>query len=1068
MSQTSQNKLPYGMDETVIADATARQRRAADPFSNVWVDASAGSGKTKVLTDRVLCLLLSGAKPEEILCLTYTKAAANEMAGRVRQTLSKWAISDDKALLQMLASLPIKINAETLLKAQKLFYEMLDNPTGLQAQTIHGFCERVLRQFPLEADLPLGFQVIEGSREKELFNQAFEAIAQNEETKDLLITLSQYASDNKLGELIEELIRQRRKLRGCFERYKSQEQLEHCLRKTLKLPELEWTAERLAKETIPTETLQGIYQAYFDGTKVSDKARADKLWQWLQQQDYNAYESVFLTQAGERAKSLYCKDTPLTDQQKDILEQEAERVHQAHSECQAQSVFERSATLLNVSLKACQIYEDLKRQQNVVDYEDLIERSVQLLTSETAVWVRYKLDQRIKHILMDEAQDSSNYHWKLVDALIEEYDRPDEHRSFFVVGDYKQSIYSFQGAAPDLFRQQCEQYRTQYQAINNWQEVGMNISFRSSPTILSFVDKVYNEADARQGVAFGELQHAAAWQAKGGIVERWPLIEKQKVAPPAWTLPGNREQLEDEEYKLCQQIVDNISNWLENNITVDNQPDSPAITAGDILILLRRRGTLSSKLRQSLVEAGIPVMDSDRLKLTDELLIQDLLALASVMLCTPDDYSLACILKSPIFGYSEEQLFQLCHGREGSLWQQMMQTEQREVLRRWRVSALYKTPSAFFTEVLFKDKIQQQFIDRMGESSVDLIRLFMEKVLEFEQQETPTLQGFILWMQQQDEPFKNELVQGDKARIMTVHGSKGLESPVVILADADLAPDTPKILYFCAKRELYLYGKKANEAISAVADTMHEQAYEEYHRLLYVAMTRAENRLCVTGIASSKKSGKSWYDYIAEIMGDHETYHGDNPIVPTLQSKPAIVTKKLTDNVVKPAWLYQDAPPEPVITIKSVTASQEDTTQSVDNRMAAKGTEIHRLLQRLPQLPKDQWASYVPDESMLHMLTNVLEDSRIQWIFSKNSQAEVPVSGYYNAKMFSGRIDRLVVEDDTVHIIDYKTGHPSPNSSNQQHVKQLAAYKSLLQKVYPNHHVKAWVLWTQNIEMVAV
>lgn len=1057
---SAQNETSQNID--IIADATARQQRAADPFYNVWVDASAGSGKTKVLTDRVLCLLLSGAKPEEILCLTYTRAAANEMAGRVRQTLSKWAMADEKTLLQALSALPIAVNAETIQKAKQLFFNILDNPIGLQAQTIHGFCERILRQFPLEANLPLGFQVIEGSREKQLFAKAFEAMAAIEQTRTLLQDLSQHTSDSKLSELIEELVKQRRQLRSCFERYEDHAQLEQCLRKMLSVPEESWTQERLVAATLDPYDLKEMAAAYQESGKASDSTRVAKINSWLQQQDYSVYESLFLTQAGTIQSKLYLKDTPLSDSQKDILEAEAERVFTVSEERLAQTIFENSTALLKVALEACQIYEALKRKQNVVDYEDLIEKCVALLADETAVWVRYKLDQRINHILVDEAQDSSTYHWKLVDALIAEYNNPDAHRSFFVVGDYKQSIYSFQGAAPDLFRKQCEDYRQQYEALGNWREVGMNISFRSAQDILSFVDSVHNQTTAKQGVIFDALQHNAAWQDKKGAIECWPLIEKETVALPAWTLPCDREQPEDAEDKLCKQITCKIANWLSKKTTLDNQPDSPSITAGDILILLRRRGTLSLKLRETLVAAGIPVMDSDRLKLTDEQIVKDLLNLAKVMLCTQDDYSLACLLKSPIFNYSEARLFQLCHGREGGLWQALKQQDDKEILKRWRVTALYKTPYVFFTEVLFHDNIQQRYIDQFGINSVDIIRLFTERILEFEQQELPDLQGFILWMQQQDEPVKNELVRCGKVRVMTVHGSKGLESPIVILADTDATPEPPKILYFCKESQLYLYGKKAHPAIRTVAENMEQHNREEYHRLLYVAMTRAEHRLCITGIAANRKSAQSWYDYVSGLSEPIAVEEKGDPLInvtPPLEILPA--------SHVKPEWFNTMAEPEPVVTAKSVTQDASNDNKDLKTTATLQGIEIHRLLQKLPHLAEEQWPTYVTDPELLESVMKVINNPDTQWIFSKNSQAEVPVLGYYSGELVEGRMDRLVVTDDAVHIIDYKTGTPTRHT-NQRYIKQLLAYKSLIQKVYPTYQVKAWVLWTQNLQMDSI
>jgi len=1059
--------------------AAHAQRLAAHPKHSAWVAASAGSGKTKVLTDRVLNLLLEGCAPERLLCLTFTKAAAAEMANRVRVRLGEWAIASEAdletSLFQLTGAPP---SPEACTRARMLFSLILDAPGGLKIQTIHSFCQSLLKRFPLEAGLSPFFKVATDSEQKALLTHAFYKTMEDPIFQPLCL----HFSETSFEEVNLSILQRRVEVRQG-----------NPLALSYMLGTATMTKEALLQNLfsgLPEERLRAAIPCLLEGSPT-DQERGQKLADFLnvlslgprwslpsqkRGRDDKDYLSLFLTQEGAPRARLVTKK--VADSHPDILElltEEADRLEAWLERWHTLEISELSTLLLTYAQAFLETYDGLKHAQSLLDYEDLILKTAALLRNPGCHWVLYKLDGGLDHILLDEAQDTSPTQWQVIRAIGEEFyanaATSDTPRTLFIVGDGKQSIYSFQGADPTVFTQMQQDLRTfAREAQHTWQDVDLNVSFRSTPEILEVVDAVF----AGRPLASSHLPFRKEAQ---GLVELWPLIEKQPdpvLAP--WQPPLIPLDQAPPQKRLAHLIAAQVQGWLS----------SRPLTPGDILILVRRRTEFVDFLIQALKERQVPVAGVDRLWLLEGLGVQDLLKLGEFLLLPEDDLTLATVLKGPLFNMSEEDLFTLAHGRgQSSLWQRLTQNEKfsasTTILKDLLSHADFLTPFDLYSYILGPLGGRKTWQAHLGPEVLDFLDEFLNLCLTFQETHPPSLQGFMHWISQEVVELKRDLDQRDLVRIMTVHGSKGLQAPVVILPDTTQLPGELPPFAFHQDALVWLPPQAKDIPLTkALKQTLRHAQMEEYERLLYVALTRAQDALYVCGWGPAVP--ESWYTRIHEglsTVGETFTFpplEADGVRFGHIPHGTRGQNAASPPPFLLPQWLQ--TPPLPETARPLVRPSEGDDSMTGSSPFGTFGTQrgtlIHALLEFLPQVEpsrRETAATHyltqtdVPSEwipGMVSSVQGVLE--AYPHLFGPLSVAEVPLMGYLGESLLSGQIDRLIMEEDHVLILDYKTHSAVPPTLAdipQTYLDQMALYRKAVAQIYPEKEIVCGLLWTE-------
>jgi ATP-dependent helicase/nuclease subunit A len=1130
-------------------DPNVLQRRASDPEHSVWVSASAGTGKTKVLTDRVLRLLLPDRKsriktePHRILCLTFTKAAANEMAIRIGRVLGKWAvISREELSLEIENLTGQKPDDTTIEEARKLFAEVVDAPGGLKIMTIHSFCQSVLGRFPLEAKISPNFSVMDDSMASEILNTATEkaissVLSDTDRTEYKSIrALAIDLNEMQFARQLKALCSERTQLEGVYKYEQDIEDLKKALWEMAgigyKETELSILSAACEDASMNRPALLRVSKALAQGTKT-DQSRAQKITDFLgetpeqRRHIFPEYCSAFLTKKNEITAKLATKG--VLDKCPDIIDvlmEEGSRILEVMDRLKAIRCVSATYDLLVVGSMILHEYNILKEKKNLLDYDDLINKTLCLLRDRSAApWVMYKLDGGIDHLLIDEAQDTNPEQWKIIDALTDEFFdgygmRDDIERTIFTVGDEKQSIYSFQRAAPAEFQRMKKDFSGKIKAAGmNWRgDESLNISFRSTKSVLRLVDEVF--ADQALGRCLGNeaVNHKSFRSGQAGLVELWPLfktLKKEEEQP--WALPLEIKEATTGQTMLADYIAQRVSEMIGEERLESHDRE---IRAGDIMILVRTRTAFVNQLVRALKKRNVPVSGIDRMVLGEQLSVIDLLALAQFALLPSDDLTLACVLKTPFIGWTEEMLFDLAADRKTSLWQAVLDSSCKETISFLKdiiSSAHNEHPYEFFSRILQKpcpaDEISglRAMSRRLGIDALDPIEEFLGSTLSFEIDNIPTLQGFLAWQQANDVIIKREMDEsGDHVQIMTVHGSKGLQAPVVILPDTTR---TSQAKQKSADRLLWpdksglalpLWSSRSENDAKIYVDArkrVEDKLDEEYWRLLYVAMTRAEDRLYVCGYEGSRGHVEdSWYPYIKSAFerldGVEEFPFGEDERglrFYNTQTKNADrskaeeqISSMTSVGIAEPEWLRKNPAPESVPP-RPLLPSRPSGKVSVISPLAPKegkqecfrrGNVTHKLLQLLPDIEQ----SKRPDVAREYLLAfgrgigedvqkeiisetiNIIEDKEYWILFGPGSMAEVPVTGMVSGnKLISGQIDRLLVQDKTVWIVDYKTNRIPPDSEEgvpMQYRSQMEAYSELISLIYPDHEIRSFLLWT--------
>ncbi len=1149
------------MSVTDIArEADANQRKASDPAASAWVSANAGAGKTTVLVARVLRLLLEGPSskgepgkgtpPERILCLTYTKTAAAEMENRLFGALADWTALDDEALGERLQKLTGRTpDAQTLKRARRLFARTLEAKGGLKIHTIHAFCERLLHRFPLEAGVPPDFQVLEDRERQALRDAALYAVLDRAARDpggrlgDALNHVVAATGEERFRDCIAAVLAKPEELRRILEAAEDVDRFAedeaHALRRLLGV-RADASEESLHQElaaVLDDAALDAAASALDASDKKTDKDMATALKEARnapRRQRIAALSQALLTQAGEpRARVCTQGVAAAHPAVAASLTQARDTFFALTQELLALRVAGASAALLTLAEAITGDYEARKAARAGLDYEDLILKTVSLLRrSEAAAWVLYKLDGGIDHILVDEAQDTSPAQWQVISALAEEFfsgeGARETLRTIFAVGDEKQSIYSFQGAAPAAFGRQGRAFRRLAEAIGHpLHAVPLNLSFRSTTAVLSAVDAVFARQQAMAGLTWEEtaIVHHAYRQREAGLIEVWPIEEPPERSDTQAFAPlddaGTGVEAVD---RVVRGVADMIAGWLRDGTLLPSQ--GRPITPSDILILVAKRDPFVRPMIKALKDRNVPVAGADRMRLTEQLAVLDLLALGDFLLMPEDDLSLATLLKSPLFGLDDDDLFALAYGRDGSLWRSLRASpdhrQAAETLEAWLARADYQPPYEFYAGVLEEHgmAMRRHMLARLGPDAGDAIDEFLNLALAYDRVEAPSLQGFLDFVRRGEAEVKRDMEQGrDEVRIMTVHGAKGLEANIVILPDtcspptaaarAAVIPVTRRGAPPDAAPHLVwaLPGASKLPAIAEAKGELADAQREEYNRLLYVAMTRARDRLYVGGWANRRSrnaAAGSWYEHVREGLRPlaHEQQDGDGRTVLRHEEsqEEAVTPAALPELPLAPRlpdWARRPAPkeaptrvplaPSSMVPYAAPQASGEQDVASpldlADRARFLRGEVVHGLLQHLPAIASERWeavaSAYLARRSdelapeqrqeIVRETLAVLRHPDLAPLFGPESRAEVPIVARLRLAPdsppveISGQVDRLAVLDDAVLIVDYKTNRPPPERAEDvapAYVAQLAAYRAALRQMFPDRPVRCALLWT--------
>ncbi len=1113
--------------------ANAEQRRAADPAASAFVAASAGSGKTKLLTDRLLRLMLSGEAPQRIQCLTFTKAAAAEMAVRLQNTLGEWVTLDDAALDARLTALDVVPSDELRKRARALFAEVLDLPGGMRIGTIHAFCQSLLRRFPLEASLSPHFRLMDDPDAADAMTEAREdmlASAASVPMRQALSLLAGLASAEQFARHVVALQADRKRLDDALA---LGPELIAAQRRALGITAAS-DAEILANAVNWQDEPRLRRAAAFvqDNGSPSVAARAERILLWLnldaetRVEVWDHWREEFHAKAGlPRAAGAFV-NPKLAKAQPTLPEPflaEAARIDAVEDSRRALHVAAVSHALVTLAAPMLAAYATRKANAGLLDYDDLIGQASNLLVDPGAAWVLYKLDGGIDHLLLDEVQDTAPAQWRIAHALTEEFfaglGARDTQRTVFAVGDRKQSIYSFQGADADEFDRARATLRRRVEASGQeFRQVPLDVSFRSTEPVLALVDAVFADPLAAAGVAEpGALRHYADRAGHAGCVELWPLaLRPDEPDPEPWTVPERNQG----QRTAPQLLAERLAEWIahETSGAVQLESRGRTLAPGDVMVLVRRRNDFARALVRALKSRGVAVAGLDRLLLTAQPAVQDLMALADALLLPQDDLSFACMLTSPLGGLSDDSLLRLALDRgETRLWETLRERagQQPDWQAAWDCFAAllarvdYLSPHALLSEALGPLGGRARLFARLGAEAAEPVDELLQAALAYARSHPPSLQGFLHWLRRTAAEVKREQdVAADAVRIMTVHGAKGLQAPLVILPDTTALPPEEGGLLWAddpgSRRAVPIFSPRRElrcAAVQALRDAATARRLAEHNRLLYVALTRAEDRLVVCGWQTARSMAENcWYrlvergferlpterfafaasasqavgsadpaaaDAAPESWGEALRHRSPQIIAPNGKPTPTSTAAEAPLPPwagAAPAWRPLPPPDEPArpeplapsrpegVELGPVPAAASplaDRAGAVDR--FRRGLLVHTLLQHLPDLPPASrpeaaraWLDRPGHElppgeaaALAEQVLAILAHPELAPLFGPSSRAEVPLTGLIGNAVVGGLVDRLAVLDDRVLLADYKTNRRPPATEAETPVLYL-------------------------------
>ena len=1116
------------------------QLPAVDPRETVWLGASAGTGKTQVLSARVLRLLLRpGVAPSQILCLTFTKAGAAEMATRVNEVLASWVRMPDAVLARDLAAIGAEVGAQATARARTLFASVLDCPGGgLRIDTIHAFAQWLLGAFPHEAGLTPGTRAMEDRDRDLLLREVLGGLlidAEKQGDTALLDALARLSLRMAPDQVERFLLRCAEAREAWFGSGAWQTPLRPRVNRLLGLEADEDETHLHARcgDAFDCAALRRVLDAYRGWATKTGAAAVATIQAWLdgdgplRADSLDALWKDLFTQKSEpknftamlKISPDYADDIAAVQWALEIIRERRSLIALAGW----------LAPALTLGRQFALAWDAAKTREGLIDFDDQIRRAADLLdTSELGEWIRYKLDRRFDHILIDEAQDTNAAQWRIILALIGDFYSgegagAERMRTLFVVGDYKQAIFRFQGTSPENFEAaklrvgtamadaagNAERLRDGTRAPE-LQELGLGTSYRTAQPVLDFVDAAI-AGIGHERFGLGEAPERHVGEVRPGLVALWQAVgiaaEPDEDAEPD-PEEGGEGWLSRPDRMLAENIAQQVAAWMRDGFPLVKGGERRA-GPGDVMVLVRKRKELAGLIVARLHAAGVPVAGVDRLRLGAPLGVKDVVAALRFAAQPLDDLNLAALLVSPLLGWTQEQLLEHAYRPRGAaLWAHLRRTRHADVTAALdRLGALlaiadYEPPQALLHWVLVGPwQGRRKLVARLGHEVHDPLDELLNAAQAYASGTVPSLAGFLHWFDAGEGELKREAGRGgDQVRVMTVHGAKGLQAPIVILADAadnperspagSLALDDPG-----SERSIPLPGLRKEERLGPIlaADLkVAKEEREEHFRLLYVAMTRAEEALFVTGSLGKREdepAEDSWYAHLAARFGGA---HIEDPVWGrrwehgALGPVPAGPVAAIAEPApARPQWLDQPIGPEPRPP-RPLAPSSLGEDQSPDPPLggaaladaARRGVLIHRLLERLPEVADaerhdaaQRWlartASDLAPGAQAEMVAAALAVvGNPEWaaLFSPASLAEVPIAAVVGGQVIAGTIDRLLVGAHDVRLVDYKTTRRPPASA--AHVplatlRQMGAYAAALEVTFPGRRISAALLYTQ-------
>ena len=1112
------------IDKAVAADASRQQEAASDPGVSVFVSANAGTGKTKLLTDRVLRLMLDGSPPESILCVTYTRAAAAEMQNRISARLAEWTVMTSDDLAKDLGRMGIAVPSQSMLRnARSLFAEILDSDDGPRIETVHSFCQSILRRFPIEAGIVPNAELADELEQTRLKIQVRESLMQSGDPaiEGAIAILAEQTGEGSADELLANLVRAERRLDDpAILASLDAHFVDACgVRADLDTEAL--LSDALAR--IDSERLRAAAAVLSECGVKTHVSRAAVITTWLGEDDFGRRYHIDLliselftggSPSAERGLSNADLRKTLPDLV-DIL-QSVQAALAGFVTARMEGRCRELTRALYVYGRAFHVgYAALKRRLGLLDYDDLIAlTNAMLKQSDAAEWVAWKLDSAIRHMLVDEAQDTSPSQWQLLRRLSDEFfdspmDDPDARRTLFIVGDFKQSIYSFQGADPAVLGVVRLDLQNRAKAQQHpLRDLSLDVSFRTAQPVLDLVNRVMDGLD---GITDPPrlpdfLAHRSARKQAGGFVEIWPVIKGDAnpgtlpmFAPPSVQVP------EDAAAKGAADVTRRLAGMIGSHRLSSGRLLQP----GDVMILLRKRDRYYKLLMAALQRAGLPVAGADRMTLQDQIEIRDLLALGDVMLLPEDDLQLATVLKSPLFGMDESGLFELAHERgESSLHARLMSHQgadsgfgkMADRLSHFRAVADKVSVFSFFSTVL--GECRQAFRARLGSAVDEALDHFLALAQSFGNGGGVSLTEFLALVRGSGGEVRRDMdaAAANEIRVMTIHGAKGLEAPLVVLPDMLRASSSRDRLIKDSQSGFVYWAPSAGgrpEFVTTAKMQADDAARQEENRLLYVAMTRARDGLVIGGweAAHQRFMKNSAYERICDaatdmgsfIIAEDGTLRLQEDVPPVPVARPADTSPPpLAKDADKPLWLDQPAPDEPRPS-RPLRPSQPDegarrapapgTGIGAASAAMARGRLAHRLFEILPAVAPAQRVDAArrmiasqadvaaeTGQALIDDVMQVMAMPALADLFGERALAEVSISGVVGGDGVAGQIDRLFVGTDRVLVADFKTG-PMPAVTPTAYTRQMALYAALLEQIYPDHDVVTWLVWTEAAQL---
>ncbi|QMV45851.1 UvrD-helicase domain-containing protein [Wolbachia pipientis] len=1078
------------------------RKNAINPNFSVWVNASAGTGKTKILIDRVLRLLLENKR--NILCLTFTNAAANEMENRVHSILSKWAICSESVLIADLEQLDFfpmypylssqcstRENKDYLTRTRRLFSEL--ESLGLTIQTIHAFCYKLISNFPIEAGIAPNCTLSEC---KELHSIIFNKVLHNETVQDDINLIATEIDENKLRDLLYTL----------------------CIKRSISANDSKYIKDKLSApdeihdlQSGTTEHIKRLAEILNEGSK-RDQSYSAMLSDWCDstnKEDIESLAKVFLKSESHEKKSISSIATKSTLEKfrdaEQIIESVQNVVFTHIKDMNSYQIFRRTSSLLSIFKVYVDLYSSEKSKNALLDYNDIIGLATNLLSNPNYKdWILFNLDQKIDHILVDEAQDNSISQWKIITNLCDEFFAGnDEKRTLFVVGDVKQSIYRFQGANPHLFNYMQQYFHTKTGG-RDWISCQLEKSFRSTPEVLMLVDRIFNNFRAEISFNDNEIKHVPHRENDQGYIEIWPALPKckEKEQRALQIHLTCKEGYTIADRLLAQAIAHKIHNWLNEGriLVVKDRHIEPR----DIMVLVRQRNVLVDYIISELKKANVPVVGRDYFRIMDYIAVQDLIALAEFLLLQANNLALANALKSPLFNFTEDDLFNIAYNRkEQSLWERLQDyhgviySELNYLINLSRI----ESPLTLFTHILRTGK--KKFAARLGLECFEVLDEFMNLVLQFA---NPSLQAFVQWIKENNPEIKNDMQSERNAvRIMTIHKSKGLQAPIVFLVDTNTVPRNSESIIFDGTEVPFWCGKNNNAYCDQVKREKKLEDYNEYLRLLYVALTRAEDELYILSKEPVQKG--SWYDLITQYGEPYEKKQAY--LQPIFKEKVEVLCVNANYPYIYKKRDYFDVPvislppnlsmsfqcltlgsskkeEKPTSATHSSILFQHVALESSEKEGAewiplsstgmtdgyTRGLIIHSILQYMPKIEKERRKNWVrkyldninTSEDKDEIYSKILAfNEKYGYLFDLGGKSEITLSGIINGEPVLVRIDRLCITQDKAIIIDYKSHRNVSVSLLNEIKKQMLTYKTLVQEIYPNKQVECVVIWVEDL-----